>query len=198
VSLTFDSDRHRYYWCGKRVPGVTGILELAQSFGFVDYDTLVAAQDRGTYVHKLCELDDLDDLHPDEETGTHAGYLTAWRSFCRDYGANWEGIEERGYSQMFQVAGTLDRRGTLERKFPATLKWIVDVKTSKQHHNVWGMQLAAYRQIVAERLAGWALARRASVQLREDGKYLFKPWDNPLDWPAFQALITLTHWKQHA
>jgi hypothetical protein len=195
--LTFNEAKHEYRWEGKVVPGVTSILEQAHSFGFVSKELLEAAQNRGTYVHKLCELDDLHDLHPDEESGEHGGYLAGWRSFVADYGAVWEGVEARGYSRMFGFAGTLDRNGRLERKFGKT-KWVVDIKTSEQHHKVWGMQTAAYRQILAEVEAHWALARRATVQLRSDGKYRFIPWDSPKDWPAFQSLITLLDWKRNA
>lgn len=194
MSLTFHEPTHAYYWLGKRVPNVTGILELASKYGYVRADLLEIAQDRGTYVHKMCELDDKGDLHPDEEQGPYAGYLKAWRSFLFDYGADWEAVEERGYSRMYGFAGTLDRRGLLKRRY-GTRRWVLDIKTSLRMDRAWGLQTAAYRQICAETVAGWATADRGTVQLREDGRYLFKPWQGPLDLPAFLALKTLTDWN---
>ncbi len=192
--LTFEPGPHIYRWKGDIVPGVTTILERGSKFGFVSPAELEAAQDRGTFVHKCTELDDQGVLHDDEVTGPYGGYIQAWRSFCSDYGADWTGREEQGYSQRFGYAGTMDCAGTLAR-FGKTL-WVIDIKTSEQKYRVWRMQTAAYRQLKAEQDPRWALARRGSVRLRADGKYRFDIYDSPLDLPAFLALITYLNWEQ--
>lgn len=146
--LTFDEPTHTYRFGDRIVPSVTQVLDRAHSFGFVTAEVLAAAQDRGTFVHKLCELHDLDDLHPSEYDGTdHAGYLQAWVKFLADKRPNWAGIERRCYSQRFSFAGTMDRCGTLEQF--GRDRWIIDIKTSAQKYRVWGMQTAAYRQLMA-------------------------------------------------
>lgn len=194
--LHLDEATHTYWLDGAQIPGVTSVLSVAHSFGFVSAEALESAQERGTYVHKMCELDDLGTLHPDEESGAFGGYLRAWRNFCREYGAAWDGgVECIGHSRVYRYAGTVDRRGTLKRR-PG--RWVIDIKTSVQKYKVWGLQTAAYRNIAAEEDARWSTAQRATVRLRNDGKYLFDEHLNPIDWPAFVSLLTLEHWDQHA
>jgi len=195
--LTFDASRHEYRWLGRVVPGVTSLLSSLSNFDFLSPEDLEAAQDRGTYVHALTELNDIDDLDEEHESkGEHWPRLLAWRKFCEDHGANWEGIEEIGYSERFGFAGTLDRRGRLER-FTGDAKWVIDVKSSASKSKVWGLQLAAYRQILIERDMTWPLARRGTVRLLADGTYRFDELMNPRDWDAFAALITLNNWKTY-
>lgn len=187
--LTFDDASHTYRYNGEVRPSVTQVLNHLHDFGMVPADVLAAACERGTAVHLMCEYHDLGDLDP-ASIGPYQGYLDAWIAFTKDYRAKWSGIEVREYSERFGFAGTMDRRGTV-----LAVPYIVDVKTSAQPHRVWGMQTAAYRQLSAEKDPKWLLARRATVQLRPDGSYKFLPWDDPQDWPAFQALITLKNWS---
>lgn len=195
--LTFNADLHEYRWCGKVVPGVTSLLSVASNFSFLSPEELEAAQDHGTYVHSLTELDDLNDLDEEiESKGEHWPRLLAWRKFCAEYGANWEAIEAMAYSQRFGFAGTCDRKGKLER-FTRDVPWIIDVKSSATSSKVWGLQLAAYRQIAAETDPRYALARRACVRLLDDGTFRFDEFNSAKDWPAFSAIICLTDWKNH-
>lgn len=193
--LTFEPETHTYRVSGRVVPSVTQLLDRMQDWRFLSDDLLEAARDRGSYVHKLCEIDDrTQDLHPDEERGPHWSRLLAWRKFCRDYGANWEAVEEMGYSARLDYAGTLDRRGRLEKVTPHSL-WLIDIKTSASPSRVWGLQLAAYRNIIAERDPAWALCRRATVRLLADGTYRFDEFRDPRDWGAFQSLLNLLSWR---
>lgn len=205
--LTFEPVSHTYRFSDRKVPSVTQLLSCMSNFGFLTAEELEAAQDRGTYCHQLCHYDDIGDLDEAAEcTGEHWPRLLAWRRFCRDYGANWEGIEELGYSRHFGYAGTLDRRGvlTLHEKAP-TARWIIDIKTSATlYRKPWGAQTAAYRHMIAEVDPMWALARRASVRLLVDvdpvtgerkGRYIFDELDNPKDWVAFSSLIHLLDWR---
>ncbi len=187
--LTFDAAAHAYRWNGEVRPSVTQCLSKLHSFGMVPRDVLEAACLRGTIVHTLCEYHDQRDLDP-ASIGDYWPYLDAWIAFTADHKAVWAGIEFQAYSERFGFAGTMDRYGTLKG-----VPYIIDIKTSAQPHRVWGMQVAAYRQLLAEHVApSWALARRATVQLGKDGKYKFLAWDSPDDWPAFVALITLMNW----
>lgn len=190
--LTFEPEGHVYRFNGEVVPSVTQLLEPLHSFAGVPDDVLQAAQQRGTDAHLLCQYHDEGDLNPSSVAECYAGYLDAWTSFCREYGARWELIEQRLYSRRFRYAGTVDRVGTLER-FPRT-RWVLDIKTSAQKHRVWGLQTAAYRNQLIEHDAQHALDRRATVQINANGTYAFHTWDDPADWHAFQALTTLYHW----
>lgn len=187
--LEFDEVQHVYTFNGVVKPSVTQLLNKLHDFGMVPRDVLDAACARGTFVHLLCQFHDEGDLD-DGSVGEYQGYLDAWKKFCADYKAEWEGIEVQGYSERFGFAGTMDRRGTLNG-----IRHIVDIKTSAAPHRVWGMQTAAYRQISAEENPEWTLARRATVQLRQDGTYKFLQWDDPQDGPAFLSLLTLINWS---
>lgn len=197
MSLTFDELTHTYRYSGKVVRSVTQHLQALHSFAGVPADVLAAACERGTYVHKMCELYDLDALDEEAnaqvEGGRYVGYLTAWKRFLEAYAPNWAGIENQEYSALYEYAGTMDRHGAFERIAPG--EWVVDIKTSLQPHRVWGLQTAAYRQLLAEKDPGHALARRATVQLAASGAFKFIPWNDPSDWPTFQALLTLNNWS---
>jgi len=186
--LDFDESTHTYRSNGVVVPSVTTCLSRLHSFGMVAKDVLEAACARGTYVHTLCEFHDQNDLDP-ASIGEYMGYLDAWIQFCADHKAVWSGIEVRGYSERYGYAGTWDRSGTLNGA-----PWIVDIKTSQASHPVWGLQLAAYRQLCSEQKSSWMLARRATVQLRPDGTYKFTEWTDPQDWAVFLSLINLINW----
>jgi len=187
--LTFDEDLHQYQFNGVVKPSVTQVLSRLHSFGMVPKDVLEAACQRGSYVHTLCEYHDQNDLDS-ESIGIYGGYLDAWIQFCADHKAVWTSIEQRGYSERYGFAGTWDRAGTLKG-----IQHVVDIKTSVAPHPVWGLQTAAYRQLMAEADTSWLLARRATVQLRPDGSYKLITWDSPDDWTAFISLINLTNWS---
>ena len=193
--LTFQSEGHEYRWNGVLVPSVTQVLQRCHSFGFVDAATLEAAQDRGTYVHSLCELDDKGELDEDEERdGEFYGYLLGWRKFVAQYKPNWSLIETRLFSNHMRIAGTPDRIGSLESLGSET--WVIDIKSSVAKHPVWGMQLAAYRRMAGEQMgARFHFARRASVRLTADGDFKFDEYASKKDLPAFLALITLLDWE---
>lgn len=189
--LTFDEDAHQYRYDGVVKPSVTQVLSKLHDFSLVPKDVLAAACERGTAVHLLCQYHDEGDLDQ-SSVGEYRGYLDAWIKFCADYAANWTGIEARGDSKRYGFAGTYDRRGMFGA-IPGL--WIVDLKTAKQAHPVWGMQLSAYRAMVAETDPNYALARRASVQLKLDGTYKFIEWCDPEDWTAFLSLIQISNWS---
>lgn len=188
--LHFDDATHTYRVGGIVKPSVTQVLSKMHDFAGVPLEVLEAAQERGTAVHLLTQYHDEGDLDEASVAPVYAGYLHGWRRFSADHCAAWLDIEAKGYSRRFGFAGTVDRRGSLKHAPRA----IVDIKTSLQPHRVWGMQTAAYRQIASEQDPDWAMARRFTVQLRADGTYSLLPWDDPDDWPAFLALITLTNW----
>ena len=193
--LTFDAPTHTYRWNGIVVPSVTQVLECACRFGFITAEQLEAAGRRGTYVHEMCEANDLDDLDDAQESsGEHWPRLLAWRKFCSDYGANFSVIETKGYSPLYGFAGTVDREATLEKV--SADPWIIDIKTSAAVGKTWGPQTAAYKQIATERDPRMAMARRATVRLLENGTYKFDEFKDRNDWRVFSAMLTINHWSK--
>jgi len=127
--------------------------------------------------------------------GTYGGYLAAWVNFLREYDVKFVAIEQWAYSPVYRFAGTPDREAVLNHRVYKG-DWVLDIKTAGVAHRVWGMQTAAYRHLVSLKRPSWLFARRATVQLFDYGEFKFLPWDDPADWPAFQALITLTNWSK--
>ena len=187
--LQFDEASHTYTMGGIVRPSVTQVLGKLNDFGMVPKEVLEAACQRGTFVHKLCEFFDEEDLDL-STVGQYGGYLDAWIRFSADFQVKWDRIEHRMYSHRYGFAGTPDRRGWLKGRPYAS----VDIKTGKTLHRVCGMQGAAYRQLAAEEDPSWLTARRGTVQLAADGTYKFLAWDDAADWPAFVSLINLTNW----
>ncbi len=196
MNLTFDAPTHTYRWNGAVVPSVTQCLDRLHSFAGVPFEVLEAAKERGTFVHDMTVAYDHGDLDEARMPMEFVGYLTAWKKFLAAYEPNWQRVERMGYSKLHRFAGTEDRRGTFGRVYPGAT-FGLDVKTSAQAHRVWGLQLAAYRQIVVEEDGlAHCLDRRATVQLHPDGRYTFLEWNDPNDWPVFQSLLNLIAWSK--
>ncbi len=191
--LTFDEAEHRYFYQGVEVPGVTSILSPLQDFSAVPREVLDAASAFGTAVHKACELDDLQQLDEESLDDALAPYLAGWRRFCRDYEADWIGIEQQVYHAQLRYAGTLDRRGSLllDPRRDFRVRAIVDIKSSVELYPAVGPQLAAYHRAADE---GNALTKRLAVQLKPDGRYVAKWHDDPTDFAVFCSLLTLRNW----
>lgn len=191
--LTFDPVAHRYYWCGTPVPNVTRILDEVTDFSHVDRETLAYAQALGTAVHKACELDDLGDLVEDSVAVAVGPYLAAYRKFKVEQRPQWDAIEERVFHRLHQVAGTLDRRGTLFRE-----KALVDLKSGIEHPAL-ALQTSAYLEShcssVGESSVGW---KRYGLYLRADGNYKLTEIQTPhvVDFRDFVSALNVYRWKQ--
>lgn len=181
--LTFDEVAHVYYWNGKRVPGVTTILQALHSFDGVPADILKAAQERGTAVHLACEYLDKDILDEDSVDPAIADYVNGWRLFNIEAAPTWTHIEAQSFHKVMRYAGTVDRVGII-----AGEEWVIDIKTSIQSHAVWGLQTSAYAQALEK-----PNARRGTVQLRKDGTYRLIEWKDKQDWATFLSLITINN-----
>lgn len=185
MSLTFDAAKHEYQSSGRRVPSVTQLLGKLHSFAGIPEAILKAACERGTAVHMACEFWDQGDL--DESTVAPAimGYFDAWREFTAAMKPTWLEIEKVGYHPL-GFAGAWDRGGIIDGD-----DWTVDIKTAIQSHPVWGLQTSAYAMLRQK-----PSSKRATVQLSKDGKYKFKVWSDPNDWPTFLSLLTIHNFAQ--
>ena len=112
MPISFDPETHTYTIDGVEVPSVTTVCR------FLSYDQKSdnpwlskEAADSGTRIHAASAALDYG-LDP-EETEDIAGYLKAYRRFLKDYRPDWEGIEYTTGSDVFRIAGTIDRFGTL-------------------------------------------------------------------------------------
>ena len=190
--LQFDEPTHTYRFDGEVRPSVTQVMQGLSQYGIVPADVLEAAQKRGTRVHSMCQFYDECDLDESSVAPEDVGYLHAWIRFRADTQAMFTLIEKPLYSTRYGFAGTPDRFGVVHRT-----QYVLDIKTTAgQPHRVWGIQTAAYRALIAESRGEIGTYKRATVQLRPDGTYLFHAWNDADDWPAFLSLINLRNWSK--
>lgn len=161
--LLLDPETHTYTLDGKKIMGVTEVLESAgikpkseYRNGAIDHALLL-----GNYVHQATALDDrgvLDDTSLDEQL---LPYLTAWRKWKSEYQPRFYSIEESIATDGCagtpdRVAVVDDRRGVIELKTGNAEKW----------HRI---QAEFYRQMVE-------VDDRHLVYLHEDGTYTYELW----------------------
>lgn len=194
--LHLNAATHTYTWNGQVVPGVTSILARLGYLEHVPMQTLQAAMDRGTRVHKACELDDHGDLDEDEAADV-MGYVRAWRQWQEDHAASWMHIERPIYHDTLRYAGTPDRCGRWARPikgWPRTV--LVDLK-SGPWHPIMDAQLAAYFEGCKQAL-NFVADDRIVVQLSADGTYKIHertPAQIAEGWSLFVNLLSVGNWS---
>lgn len=169
MTTHFDPDTHTYTVNGKPVQSVTEVVSIATAGKYEALNTglMRAAQQRGTDIHELCALYDLDAL-PDEIAPEYAPYIKAWSRFCRDYRPQWIHIEKQLYAPDY--AGTVDRIGIIDG-----VPIVVDIKSTSAMDRASKIslccQLAGYEMLA--RINGIYVEFRSGigVQLKKDGKY---------------------------
>ncbi len=107
--IDFEEKGHVYTFNGQRFGSVTEILK---SKGYIDsshYDDY--SQNRGSNVHLICHLDDIDDLIEETVGDVERPYLEAYRKFKRESGFVVEESEVPKANLKYMFAGTADKRG---------------------------------------------------------------------------------------
>ena len=127
AEFLFDEATHTYTLDGVVIPSVTEICAPITCGKYPPVGVVQQAAARGTRVHELCALYDMDAL-PDEIEAELVGYVKAWAAFCRDYKPVWRHIELPLYGEIDPgqpFAGTLDRIGVIDGRTR-----VVDIKTT--------------------------------------------------------------------
>ena len=127
AEFLFDEATHTYTLDGVVIPSVTEICAPITCGKYPPVGVVQQAAARGTRVHELCALYDMDAL-PDEIEAELVGYVKAWAAFCRDYKPVWKHIELPLYGEIdtgLPFAGTLDRIGEIDGRTR-----VVDIKTA--------------------------------------------------------------------
>ena len=127
AEFLFEEATHTYTLEGVVIPSVTEICAPITCGKYPPVGVVQQAAARGTRVHELCALYDMDAL-PDEIEAELVGYVKAWAAFCRDYKPVWRHIELPLYGEIDPgqpFAGTLDRIGVIDGRTR-----VVDIKTT--------------------------------------------------------------------
>ena len=204
MTLSFTEDTHEYRWGDHVVPSVTGIIgELRKvtlgryeyfvnvfTSNVIDAETIRAAGDTGTAIHKACGIIlehghdalDWDGLDPDLIPP-----LQQFEKWMEDWEPEIILVETPMYSKKYGYAGTSDiiaRIPRLKKKVAVT-----DIKTGA--FSMVGPQTSAYTQLYKEEYKDKSSIERAVLHLPKDGSdYTYKVLENHAsDWNFFKARL---------
>lgn len=169
--LEFDPERHEYFLNGVKMLSVSDILAplTASMYAGIDSLTLANAARRGIRIHELCELLDYDAL-PDEFEAELLPYVSAYRSFKRDYRiGEWKAVEMQVALETFGIAGTIDRVGGNDGR-----PWLLDIKTGTSvDKKRLAVQLTGYGIILSNTQIPSCPTnyKLSGLQLKKDGNY---------------------------
>ena len=188
MGLVLDRKSHEYRLDGRRLAGVTEVIEAAgmmpPMYGPADWYL-----GRGSAVHAATALLDegtLDEASVDPQA---AGYVDAYRAMRTTVGTDLvvQEIETSRYHETLGYAGTPDRvvrwrgrLGVLEIKCGVDAGW-------------HAIQLASYLRLVQ------GAETRLTVYLQKDGKWNLdecKPQNQRADFDTFLAALTLYRWRE--
>lgn len=192
ADLIFLPDSHEYFYQGARVPSVTQVLKPLYDFSCVGDEVLEVARQRGSLVHRLCELDDLNNLDPDSIDDSLLPYLSAWRQFRIDSKFVATRIEHRLINSQYRYAGTEDREGVMSDTPKGTID-LIDIKTTATLGPEVGPQLAGYEH--ARNPNEPPIGRRYAVQLNKNGTYRLSPYTDRSDFTVFLSCLQIYNWR---
>lgn len=193
--LLLDEETHTYSLDGARVPGVTELLAPLYDWSGIPHAVLEFAKERGSAIHKACELHDKGTLDMDSVDVILMPYLKAWEKFIAETGFESSVIETSLHCSHWGVtfAGTPDRAGVLT-KLRGKPTAVVDIKGVAKVSPVTGIQLAAYKRIL--RSNGFDPEQRYAVQLLRTGDYRLHHFVDSSDDACFVAQLTTHYWKE--
>lgn len=190
--LTFDPQPHEYRLDGRKIPGVTRVLDELLDFRFAKREDLERARQLGRAVHAACEFHDKGVLDEATVAQVVMPYLVAYRRFLAEVKPEWRGIEEKVCHELHGYAGTLDRRGFVFKR-----RSVLDIKSGAPTATV-GLQTAAYLEAHdsiygadEDTPARWAL------YLRDDETYKLEEikTSRQQDFRTFLSALNLYNWR---
>lgn len=160
--LSFDSQSHQYRWNEDPVPSVTQVIGTwikINVYGVPYYcdtltGTVISAQvfenagDFGRAVHKMCELYIRGTLDTTTLPPILVSVLAQFQAWMQEYAPEIILTEKPLYSLRHKYAGTLDILCVTGKRL-----CLYDIKTGA--HDMAGVQMAAYSQLLRDNLAEW-------------------------------------------
>ena len=188
--LTFDASTHQYFLGGVIIPGLSQVL-IAQGLRQSRGDE--AAMARGSDVHRLTALDDMDALYESEIPDTYRGYVTAWCTAKRDLDLttrSFEHIEEPIASVQHRYGCTPDRVVMVRGDYHA----VVELKTGSPDP-ADGIQLAAQAIAARDTYGLTVIPRRMAVYIERQGQYKVVEYTEPTDGHTFLCALANFSWR---
>jgi hypothetical protein len=205
---------HRYWNGATRIPGVSELIQSAGCSylpdetgdallsaiedGLVDAEKygipgvpkgkvveyIERAQRFGTAGHRATYLHDIGNLKKGALDVNLLPYLNHWRQFKKDYEFTMDAGEEIVFSEAWNFAGTLDRRGRTKK-----VKTIIDLKFTNKIQPSSELQLELYD------IACGGGYRKLICQLSYEG-YKVKEYKNPAIRSTAISVIQIFNWKR--
>lgn len=190
----FEEDGHKYFLGDIELPGFTF---LVRKFGLVPEEAFYSeyGKNRGRAVHQAIHFMNEGVLDNSSVDVRLAGYLNAWKKFCRDFDFKPLIFERPLMSANYMFACTLDAFGS--GKDGLTL---VEIKTGDPHWTVRLQMAAQWRCLIDSfpGLLGHGIGR-IPLKLNQSGTYSIpkksETWNVFIDEADFLALVK-THWLQ--
>jgi hypothetical protein len=198
---------------GKRVPGVTTILEIIAKPALISWANGMGRQglDSEAYRNEAAKIGTLAHEMIQEDLGGHQWNRNAYSADQIDLAENailsyyeWqrinacdmktEHIELPLVSEVHRYGGTIDWYGEINGE-----KWLVDIKTSKKIYSNHQFQVAAYWQLLQEhdyRVDGVRLLRVGRTEDEGFEDYILDVPTLSSAWNVFEAALKLYRLKQ--
>jgi hypothetical protein len=188
----FDAVANVYRLGDRTLPRVTDIINPLLQFANINPQVLEYARQKGQAIHAAVKLHNADDLDINSLDPAIIPRYEAWLKFLADKKPVILGFEQPMYSSIYNYAGTPDLWMAMDDDI-----WLPDIKPNSLL--IWyPIQLSGYQQILKEQLS-LPQARRATLQLKDDGKYRFTPYqrvEDAKDMSTFLSLLNIISWRQ--
>jgi hypothetical protein len=173
---------------------VTEVLQPFTDFSAIDPTTLAQAADRGSRVHKYCEMHALNLFVCDYDEDCK-NYVESFKEWFDEMVESVVHNEVRMNSKKYRVSGKFDMIVKIKGDPGLT---IVDLKTPASHSLSYPLQTAAYRLLAQECLNVTADRRICLMLPKHGGKAkVFEHTDHEKDQDLFlQALKLYRHFNK--
>jgi len=191
-TLHFNNDSHTYTLGSQCLPSVTEIINPLQDWANIPKNVMEHARQKGTAIHAAISLWNEDDLDINSIDTCILPRFEAWLSFLKDKVIDVIGFESAMCSRIYNYAGTPDLWIRMDDD-----TWLLDVKPNTLF-KWYPIQLSGYQQLLKEALK-ISTARRATLQLKDDGKYRFTPYSkssDSTDMLTFLSCLRLYQWRK--
>ncbi len=191
-ALHFEPESHTYTLGSSVLPSVTEIIDPLQDWTGIPEKTLAYACSKGLSTHAAIQLHNENDLDVNSLDLAIVPRFEAWLKFLTDKTPEIVGFEKPMCSHLYHYAGTPDLWINMDKNI-----WLLDIKPNSLF-KWYPIQLSGYQQLVRENL-NISAAHRATLQLKDDGKYKFTPYsqaNDATDMSTFLACLRLHQWRE--